>query len=218
MEDVGLFHVYRTCLELLHDRDYVVPYLLQDGTDKRMPSRMKRDREWFDRTFPRGRPDLMTVFRQRQSGQQTYLMFESSVVSKPALKKLISRFAPDVTQCIFVFAQKPTPAARTQLHEMNTDDNPRVYLQYFYEDELLVNHIVDGVSILAGGRPPKNIRMNSLPRIATDDWTVRYLGARVGDIIRIRRRSETAGRYTNYREVTHCELLPKNAPVKRQKV
>lgn len=207
-----MFEVYRTCLEMLHDRNYIVPYLLQDGTDKRAPQNKKRSSDWFYKTFTQGRPDLASVFRHRNREHQLYLMFHSGDVGKDVLLKLISRFNPNITQCIFVFSQKPTAPACKILHEINTDDNPRVQLQWFYEEELLINYFKGNASIYEGMYPHK-----SGPCIGTDDWDARYLGARIGDVIRIRRTSETAGRYTNYRRVSHKESLPKEQLVKRLK-
>jgi DNA-directed RNA polymerase subunit H (RpoH/RPB5) len=197
---------------MLYDRGYLIPYLLEDGTNDRMP--VKHDREWFDGKFKRGRPDLASVFRHKQTAQRIYVMFESGDIGKARLKELIARFAADVTQCIFVLSQKPTAEARKILHEMNVEPDSRVHLEWFYEDEMLVNRIEDGVSILQGDRS----KLTSIPRISEDDWIARYLGARIGDVIRIRRPSESAGRYTNYREVTRRELLPKEAPLKRRHV
>lgn len=218
---VGLYHIFRSCLEMFYDRGYNVPYLLDDGSDERIPRTQKRNMEWFYETF-KNRGSLTSLFRHSKTHKCTYLMFEQGDIGKPQLSSLISRFSEDITQCVFVFSSVPKPFAKKVLYEMNTDPSNKVRLEWFLEDELLINYIGrrnTHVEVVTNEETKnKLLKLGKIPTGATTDWEARYLGARIGDIIKITRKSESAGRYTNYRLIKYQEELelPKETPVKRR--
>ena len=97
-----------------------------------------------------------------------------------------------------------TPFAKQAVQEMS--DAFRI--EHFKEAELLVDitqHIlVPEHQVLTQNEKielPKRYRLKDtqLPRIQPNDPVARYLGMRRGQVVRITRPSETAGRYVTYR-------------------
>lgn len=215
---MDLFRVFRTCLDMFHDRGFNVPYLLEGST--RAPRTPKRNEEWFKATFP-DRASLTSVFRHMETGKQTLLLFEPcDKIGKKYLQSIMARFDDNVMACVFIFTSDPTAAARKILHEMNVDKTSAVHMEWFLEEELLVNYSDRKTlnSIVTSEETLNALKkFGKIHGISTTDWTSRYLGARVGEIIKIPRSSESGGRYTNYREVKYQEVLPKEPALKKTK-
>ena len=83
-----------------------------------------------------------------------------------------------------------------------------IVMEIFREDDLLVNiskHELVPKHILLSKEEKKSLleryrlRETQLPRIRLDDPMAKYLGLKRGDVIKIIRKSETAGRYASYR-------------------
>lgn len=104
-----------------------------------------------------------------------------------------------------MYATSITPFARQLLQQMES-----VVLELFKEEELLVNitkhvlvpkhHVLsddDKRALLARYK----LKDTQLPRIQSDDPVARFYGLRPGQVVKIIRRSETAGRYVTYRLV-----------------
>ena len=110
----------------------------------------------------------------------------------------------NVTRAIIVVQDRITPFARQALSEL-----PKRYkMEYFKETELMVDiteHIlVPEHRVLT--RQDKDqllkrykLKETQLPRIQTSDPIARYYGLVRGQVVKIIRPSETAGRYVTYR-------------------
>ena len=81
-------------------------------------------------------------------------------------------------------------------------------IEIFLEQDLLVNitrhelvprHILLSQAEKAVLLKRYRLKESQLPRIQTDDPVAKYLGLRRGQVVKIIRRSETAGRYASYR-------------------
>ena len=97
-----------------------------------------------------------------------------------------------------------TPFAKQAVQEMS--DAFRI--EHFKEAELLVDitqhQLVPQHQVLTQNEKTEllkryRLKDTQLPRIQTNDPVARYLGMKRGQVVRITRPSETAGRYVTYR-------------------
>ena len=106
---------------------------------------------------------------------------------------------------ILISSAPPTPQAKN-LMMAAADQGLRI--ECFTESELLVNitrHELVPKHILLSQEEKKQlleryrVKETQLPRIQMADPVARYLGLRRNDVVKIIRKSETAGRYASYR-------------------
>lgn len=112
----------------------------------------------------------------------------------------------DVKRCIVVLDGNVSPPARTQIESMS----PELIFEVFQEEQLLVNitqhRLVPRHQPLTEAQKKAvlaryRVKEGQLPRIDINDPVARYFGLQRGDVVKITRPSETAGRYTTYRFV-----------------
>jgi len=104
---------------------------------------------------------------------------------------------------IIIYPTSMTPTANKVVNQMNEFN-----LEAFPEQELLVNithHILVPQHEVMTAEEKKallqkyRLKDTQLPRIQLVDPVARYYGLKRGQVVRIIRPSETAGRYTSYR-------------------
>lgn len=112
----------------------------------------------------------------------------------------------NITRAIIVVQKGMTPSAKSSL----TDMAPKYILEYFLESELLTNlteHELVPEHVVMTPEEKKELLLkyklkeNQLMRIQVGDPVARYYGLKRGQVVKIIRASETAGRYISYRLV-----------------
>ena len=115
-----------------------------------------------------------------------------------------SYFLP--SRSIYFIAKDVSPIARQALQEMM----PQFHVEAFVEKELLVDitehELVPEHVVLSDEEKTALLRQykltdTQLPRMLPNDPVARYFGLQRGQVVKIIRASETAGRYVTYRVV-----------------
>jgi DNA-directed RNA polymerases I, II, and III subunit RPABC1 len=193
-----LFRVYRTIANLLDKRGYMVPKALREITPADFKERFGE--------FPAR--DSLTILVEKADDEtnQLFVFFpEDEKVGVKPIKIYTDRMrAEGVSNAIMVLRVDITPFAKQAVQEMN--DSFRI--EHFKESELLVDitkhQLVPEHQVLTAAEKAEllkryRLRDTQLPRIQTNDPVARYYGLKRGQVVKIIRPSETAGRYVTYR-------------------
>ncbi|KAJ1561438.1 DNA-directed RNA polymerases II 24 kDa polypeptide (RNA polymerase II subunit 5), partial [Cladochytrium tenue] len=152
------------------------------------------------------RSSLTFLVEHKSENDQILIFFtEDETVGIKPLKKIWERMMQQqIMKAILIYQKNLTPSAHKIIHEMA----PKYILEIFQESELLVNithhtlvprHVLltkdEKATLLARYR----LKETQLPRIQPSDPVARYYGLKRGEVVKITRPSETAGKYVTYR-------------------
>lgn len=183
---------------MLDDRGYLV-----DQEELNMAKEQFRE-QWGEN--PRKDDLAILVPKQDDPTEQIFVFYpEELKVGVKTIKQIAERMKDEkVNRAIMVTAVKFTPFAKSALEDMK----PKYHIEHFLENELLVNitehSLVPEHRILSPDEKRTlldryKIKETQLPRIQHSDAVARYFGLQRGQVVRIVRPSETAGRYVTYR-------------------
>lgn len=132
---------------------------------------------------------------------------EGRNIGVTAVRKYADRMKQSqVLRGIMVVQEKMSPFAKNGIADMA----PRYLLEHFKESELLVDitqHVLVPKHMLLTAEEKAELlrryklKEQQLPRIMVTDPVARYYGMQRGQVVKIIRPSETAGRYVTYRYV-----------------
>jgi DNA-directed RNA polymerase I, II, and III subunit RPABC1 len=193
-----LFRVYRTIANLLDARGYMVPKLIRDITPADFKSRFGDQ--------PSRESLTILVEKADDESNQLFVFFpEDDKVGVKPIKVYTDRMrAEGVSNAIMVLKVDITPFAKQAVQEMS--DSFRI--EHFKESELLVDitkhQLVPVHRVLTANEKSEllkryRLKDTQLPRIQSNDPIARYYGMKRGQVVKIIRPSETAGRYVTYR-------------------
>ena len=193
-----LFRIRRTLLKMLKKRSYVV-----DAAQLAMTPR-----GFVDQFGDQPKRNDLTILAEHETDAEDQLFVflpDDDKVGVKTIKQYCEMMKEaSVSHAILVVKQGVTPFAKTALQEMAST----YLIEHFRDAELLVDvtehRLVPAHALLS----PEDrqalldrykLRAEQLPRIQRTDPVARYYGLKVGEVIKIIRPSETAGRYVTYR-------------------
>jgi DNA-directed RNA polymerases I, II, and III subunit RPABC1 len=197
-EAAKLFRVYRTVSNMLASRGYMVPPEMLQMTPAMFKAKFGTD--------PSREALTILVEKADDENNQLFVFFtEDAKVGVRPIKVITDRMrAEGVTNAIMILRVDITPFAKSALSEMS--DSFRI--EHFKEAELLVDitkhQLVPIHQVLTQTEKSEllkryRLKETQLPRIQPNDPVARYYGMRRGQVVKIIRPSETAGRYVTYR-------------------
>jgi DNA-directed RNA polymerases I, II, and III subunit RPABC1 len=193
-----IWRARRTVAQMLSDRNYLVAtedtHITLDDFKKRFGEAPERNK--------------LTLLCQKRDDptDQIFVFFadEAKVGVKTIRGYAETMEGEKIFRAIVVVEQGITPFAKQVLQNLA----PRLNMEQFHESELLVNiteHVLVPKHILLMAEEKKalllkyKLKETQLPRIQVNDPIARYYGLSQGDVVKIIRPSETAGRYVTYR-------------------
>ncbi|ODV64274.1 DNA-directed RNA polymerase core subunit RPB5 [Ascoidea rubescens DSM 1968] len=201
-----LWRVYKTVKEMVRDRGYNISReeieISLDEFKRNVCDSMGKPqrKQMCFQAFPAD--EALSKFNDL--GSLWVEFSEEPNVSVKEIRELCSHLVEkNFSTGIFVYQNGITPSAL----KFFPNAAPAV-IEKFMEKELIVNithHELVPKHIKLSNEEKKELleryrlKENQLPRIQKEDPVARYLGLKRGQVVKIIRRSETAGRYASYR-------------------
>ncbi|XP_034235597.1 DNA-directed RNA polymerases I, II, and III subunit RPABC1-like [Thrips palmi] len=205
LEIKQLWRVKKTIMQLCHDRGYLVTQDELDETLDEFKEMYKLNRSVADQPL---RNKLRMLFTHSTTDEKLFVFFsEEKVLRKPNIVGYVQEMQKEqVGKALLIVQDTLTPVAKKAV----VDFNPTYSLEVFLEKELLVNimdhelvpkHIVLSPQEKEDLFEKYKLNENLLMRMQAFDPVAKYYGLRRGQVVKIIRKSETAGRYVSYRLV-----------------
>ncbi|KAK1445196.1 DNA-directed RNA polymerase subunit Rpo5/Rpb5 like protein [Babesia gibsoni] len=202
-EEGRLFRCRRTCCEMLEDRGYFIPHQERLETFAEFKARF----ELYDKV----RSKMLLVASLKTDKDSKLLVYFADETKKTGVKpirELTEKMEDhDIHRAILVTRFELTPFAKDAIQEAA----PRNIIENFLEKELLVNitkhelvpkHVPLTMEEKQNLLQRYKVKESQIPRIQEADPVARYFGLTKGQVVKIIRPSETAGRYVTFRLVS----------------
>ena len=198
-----LFRVVTTVSELCTDRKYVVP------ADWLPPSLEAFRLRYCDEADGSVQRDKLLMVCRRYDNTVMLVAFPEDVTVRPTTLQKYQQMAAaeGILSVLLVIKGKVTPTVKPLLRPGRPGS---LRFELFEEDHLAVNitrhelvpkHIPLEAEELQEVLKGHSLQPEMLPRILSTDPIASYFGLQHGNVVKIIRRSETAGEYVTYRRV-----------------
>ena len=149
----------------------------------------------------------MLVAKRDDPNEKMYVFFPEQDVGVPQCKMYATRMQEDgVRRAILIVNGKFSNFAKQSLAELS----PRLLIEHFRDEEVMVDitqhELVPEHQLLNDSEKLQllsryKLKETQLPRMQAGDAVARFFGMQRGQVVKIIRPSETAGRYVTYRIV-----------------
>eukprot|EP01135_Chromosphaera_perkinsii_P001832 Nk52_evm11s211 gene=Nk52_evmTU11s211 len=199
--DNGIWRIWRvrkTIMQMCHDRGYLV-------TEAELNMDMMEFIDKYGENPSRAEMTILVSNKDDPTDQLFVFFPDDPKVGVKPIRQYCQRMQEEsISRAIIVVQQGMTAFAKQALVGMA----PKYMLEQFQESELLVNITEHSLVPQHEVMTPEEkttllkrykLRETQLPRIQVVDPIARYYGLRRGQVVKIVRISETAGRYVTYR-------------------
>ncbi|XP_052774619.1 DNA-directed RNA polymerases I, II, and III subunit RPABC1 [Mya arenaria] len=202
-ETYKLWKIRKTIMALCHDRGYLVT---QDELDQTLDEFKGQFGDKPSEKKPSRSDLIILVAHNDDPTDQMFVFFpEEEKVGIKTIKTYCQRMQEEnICRAIIIAQVGMTPSAKQALVDMA----PKYILEQFLESELLINiteHMLVPEHVVMTPEEKQELldryklKESQLPRIQQGDPVARYFGLKRGQVVKIVRPSETAGRYVSYR-------------------
>lgn len=203
-ETAELYKIWRvrhTVLQLCHDRGYLI---IQDELDQTFD----QFKNQYENRYP-DRAELTILCAHHNNADDKMFVFfpdEPKIGVKTVQNYVLKMEEESVTRAIIIVRLGLTPSAKQAMRNVA----PEYLVEHFLEAEMLINitqhelvpqHILLGAEERAELFSRYKLKENQLSKMLVTDPVARYYGYKRGQVIKIIRKSDTAGRYVTHRLV-----------------
>jgi DNA-directed RNA polymerase I, II, and III subunit RPABC1 len=203
-----LYRITKTVYALLEDRGFIVPQEVSSKTLAEFSAGLDLKKNHSPSLYRQG---MTYIASHTKTDAQIFVFYAAEErIGVKQLKGYVDDYMEKLNQgvarAILITKGTITPYAKQVIAQMA----PMKIIEHFKETELLVNiteHILVPKHILLSEEQKQalltkyKLKPNQLPCIQEHDPVARYYGLQKGEVVKIIRPSETAGRYVTYRRV-----------------
>lgn len=204
-ETYKLWRIRKTILNLCHDRGYLIA---QEELDQTLDE-FKRDFGCEPSQNKPARSDLLVMCTHNDDPKDRLFVFfpDDPKIGIKQVQGFVAKMDVDkVHRAIVVVRVGLTPSAKQAMKDVS----PTYILEDFLESEMLINitehelvpqHILLTLEEKEELFSRYKLKENQLMKMLATDPVARYYGYKRGQVIKIIRKSDTAGRYVTHRLV-----------------